>query len=106
MRKENYSYGETTEVCPKTPLGYLELVSYVVSKQQLNCSDVRGGKKCKNQVKALEKALVICFFLSLRVTQLPHACIHMIKQDIFTFSLLLTGQLNKNISVHPITINS
>jgi hypothetical protein len=53
MRKENHSCGETTEDCPKSTVGYLDLVYYVASKQQLNCSGVRKIS-CKNQAKALK----------------------------------------------------
>lgn len=79
VRKENYSCGETTEVCPKTTLGYLDLVYSVASKQQLNCRNLREKKKKKQQKssKALKKALVICLLSRLRALQFApplHPC--------------------------------
>lgn len=116
MRKENYSCGETTEVCPNTTLGYLDPVYSVASKQRLNYRNLGEKKKrekkkrkketYKNGAKALEKAFVTCLFSSLRALKfaLP---LHPYDETSHSYIFpLFSGELNQKASVHPTTMNS
>ena len=87
MRKENHSCGETTEVCPKTTLGHLNLIYSVASKQQLNCRNLREKKKkaAKIQQKPWKKHLLYVYSQDSGPSNLPYPCINMIKQNLFTF---------------------
>lgn len=102
MRKENYSCGETTEVCPNTTLGYLNPVYNVASRQQLNYRNI--GEKRKKERKKPTKikpkpwkkhlSSVCSQVLGPSNFALP---LHKMKQVIATFSPCLWANWTKNL---------